>query len=331
MDLIGLARSAHEAYKELKEKYEGKTVTDLVAIIANVIRLVFDDRKETIEDHVGEFEKRWGFMRATLSAGFTDKTTEFGKALQKLAWSDQANAEFLLISLPPIYSNLVENLRAKEGYNYGDVSRQIKLYVPGRLRQGARKNEGSQENPVVLKAEKKKDNGKRRQYCIGKGWKGLNHEESECYTKKREDKKKGKTNKTKAEKAESDGEEGSICHITIKRAGSHICKKQGKFQYDTATSHHTTNIRALLEDIQTVDITVRAHDGSTYTCSTMGTLVLKHNKQTIRHENCLYDPSYSNLISGQRMGSHKLLIDNHGGLLQRKNGIEYKLEIDEHG
>ena len=136
VDLIGLARSAHEAYKELKAKYEGKTVTDLGAIIANIMRLVFDDRKGTIEEHVGEFEKRWRFMRATLSAGFTDKTKEFSEALQKLAWSDQAKAKFLLISLPSFYSNLVENLRAKERYTYGDVCRQITLYVPGRQRQG---------------------------------------------------------------------------------------------------------------------------------------------------------------------------------------------------
>ena len=334
VDLIGLARSAHEAYKELKAKYEGKTVTDLGAIIANVIRLVFDDRKGTIEDHVGEFEKRWGFMRATLSAGFTDKTKEFGEALQKLAWSDQAKAEFLLISLPPFYSNLVENLRAKEGYTYGDVSRQIKLYVPGRQRQGNRKSEGSQENPVVLKTDKKgaaKDNGKRCDYCIGKGWKGLNHVESECYTKKRDDKKKGKTNKTKAENEAPEDEEGSICHITIKRAGEHICEKQGKFQYDTATSHHTTNKKGLLQDIKKVHIPVRAHDGSISICDTMGTLVIKHNNQTISHEDCLYDPSYSNLISGQRMGSHKMLVDNYKGILQRKNGVEYKLEIDERG
>ena len=56
VDLIGLARSTHEAYKELQAKYEGKTGTFLAAIIANIIRLVFDDPKITIEDHVGAFE-----------------------------------------------------------------------------------------------------------------------------------------------------------------------------------------------------------------------------------------------------------------------------------
>ena len=203
---------------------------------------------------------------------------------------------------------------------------------PGSRRE---KTEGSQENPGVLKTDKgsKMDNGKRCDYCIGKGWKGLNHIESECYTKRREEgkkKKNGKTCKTKVEEGGSE-DEVSICHITIKHAGEHICEKQGKFSYKTATSHHTTNKKSLLKNIQKVHISVRAHDGSISICDTMGTLVIRHNNQTISHEECLYDPTYSNLISGQRMGSHKMLIDNYKGLLQRKNEIEYKIEIDERG
>ena len=31
------------------------------------------------------------------------------------------------------------------------------------------------------------------------------------------------------------------------------------------------------------------------------------------------------------MGSHKMLLGNHKGLLQGKNGVKYKLEIDERG
>ena len=56
---------------------------------------------------------------------------------------------------------------------------------------------------MVLKVDRKgpaKDNGKRCDYCIGQGWKALNHTEPECYNKKREDKKKGKTKQTKVEK-----------------------------------------------------------------------------------------------------------------------------------
>ena len=68
---------------------------------------------------------------------------------------------------------------------------------------------GLQDEPVVLKA-KKEDNGKRCNYCIGKGWKELNHTESECYTKKR-----GKA-KAKATKAQDSKEESESEGVTIK-------------------------------------------------------------------------------------------------------------------
>jgi len=127
IDTIRLTRSAHEAYNELKVKYKGKTVTDLGAVLANTVRFTYDDRTTTIDEHVAEFDKRRSFMKATLAGGFDDKVKGFGEALTLLAKPDQANAEFLLISLPPFYNNLIENLRTKEGYSYGDISRQVRL------------------------------------------------------------------------------------------------------------------------------------------------------------------------------------------------------------
>jgi len=124
IDTIGLTKSAHEAYTELKAKYEGKTLTDLGAVLANVVRFTFDDRTITIEEHVAEFYRRWNFMKGTLAGGLSAKVKDFGEALTLLAKSDQTKAEFLLISLPPFYNNLVENLR---GYSYGDISRQVRL------------------------------------------------------------------------------------------------------------------------------------------------------------------------------------------------------------
>jgi len=186
---IGLTRSALEAYTKLKAKYEGKTVTDLGA----VARFTFDDRTTTIDEHVVEFDRRWSFMKATLAGVFSDKLKDFGEALTLLAKSGQAKAEFLLISLPPFYNSLVENLHTKEGYSYGGISRQVRLYVPARQKQ-AKKKEGTKDEPVVLKTEgKKKDTSKTCRYCMDvKGWKGRGHIEAECFTKKREAGKKVK-------------------------------------------------------------------------------------------------------------------------------------------
>jgi len=49
------------------------------------------------------------------------------------------------------------------------------------------RDEVSKGNPVVLKTESKKlgkCNSKRCEHYIGKGWKDLNHTESECISKK---------------------------------------------------------------------------------------------------------------------------------------------------
>jgi len=132
-------------------------------------------------------------MKGMLTGGFSDKVKNFGEALTLLAKSDQAKVEFLLISLLPFYNNLVENLRTKEGYSYGDISRQVRLYVPAR-QNGAKKKYGTKEESVVLKTDRKKkvDTNKTCQYCIGvKGWKGIGHTESKCFTKKRETKPTG--------------------------------------------------------------------------------------------------------------------------------------------
>jgi len=57
MSTIELCELAHEAYTELKARYEGQTVTDLGVIISKVVRSVYDDRKRTIEEHVADYEK----------------------------------------------------------------------------------------------------------------------------------------------------------------------------------------------------------------------------------------------------------------------------------
>lgn len=103
------------------------------------------------------------------------------------------------MSLPPYYSNTVENIRAKD-HGYDGAARRLNEYIPRKLKGRRPKDEGTKENPIVLKTEAGRtkdrgDNGKRCGYCISKGWNGLNHIESECFTKKREKKKVKKVKK----------------------------------------------------------------------------------------------------------------------------------------
>jgi len=54
----------------------------------------------------------------------------------------------------------------------------------------------------------------------------MNHVESECFTKKRDEGKKGKSNKTKADEAEEPDGWASVSHIKVKLAGDSKGKKR---------------------------------------------------------------------------------------------------------
>jgi len=150
----------------------------------------------------------------------------------------------------------------------------------------------------VLKGKKvKPDNGKCCDYCIGKGWKGRNYTECECFTKKRK--------KKKAKKAKADEEENSHTEeATIKmiRIGKTTAAREEYFEFDSASTHYTTNNLDLLNDVQNnLNMKIIGHDHSTSTCDTMGMLLIKHNGVNMRLEKCLYKPTYSNIISGLQM------------------------------
>jgi len=92
-----------------------------------------------------------------------------------------------LKSLPAYYASTVENIRS-EDQNYDDAARKIKEYITAR--QKGRQQHSTRDNPAEPRSGPITNrlvlNDKKCAYCIGKGWQGLNHTESECYTKKRE-------------------------------------------------------------------------------------------------------------------------------------------------
>ena len=187
---FGLFRQVYEAYIVLKTEFEGKSLTDIGPVLAGVIKLEFDNRKATIEEHINEYKCRQNLMTSSLSGSqFSEKQKGFREGLTRIANNDAAKAQFLLLTISSYYSATVENIRNKE-YRYGDVVRQLKHYVPERQKgcSGSKKNggtgSGTAEDPIVLKVE---DNGKRYTYCIKvKKWKEFNYTQSECRTKKRE-------------------------------------------------------------------------------------------------------------------------------------------------
>ena len=106
----------------------------------------------------------------------------FGDGLQRFAKSDKAKAEFLLRSVPSFYANTIENIRAKD-YGYDDVARKLREYIS--VKQKARK-EPKDKDTVILKLAERERERKLCGYCRAKGWRGMGHIQSECFTKRRE-------------------------------------------------------------------------------------------------------------------------------------------------
>ena len=173
---IGNLESAKEAYEELKKVYEGQTATEFYALLDSLFITAFDDRKESVHDHVASYERIWNTFTGVIMRADLTEDDGFGKGLKEFAKSDTAKAEFLLRSFPPFYANTIENIRAKE-HKYDDAVRKLKQFISAKQRTRKGKvDEGTMDNPVVLKTDRKgpiKDNGKRCEYCIAKGWKGL--------------------------------------------------------------------------------------------------------------------------------------------------------------
>jgi transposase InsO family protein len=325
--------TAKEAFDELKSAYETKTTTEYHALLSS-LSMIYDDRKQTIQEHILEYETAWNMFASVMSRINLGATQDdgFGQGLRLISRSNKAKAEYLLMSLPPFYANTVENIRAKE-YKYDDVVHKLKDYVAARQKSGKKKaglGDGSAENPIVLRTEEEKSK-KKCEYCRAKGWKGLGHAESECFTKKREQRKVQKS-KTVADSDSDEEDNGSAYADVVKVKLTMSANKLGEYQYDTATSHHTTNELHRLHDIEEISLAVEAHDGTKSICRKRGTLIFRHNGREMKHVDTLYDPTYSNLISGQRMpDEHCLDIKKKTAELKEGNRIIYKMRKDNRG
>jgi hypothetical protein len=246
---FSMKRTAKEVWNTLKFLYEGKTVTDYGMLLCRISKLTYNDRESTIKAHISEYKRPWNYFSSILATSELSKNDDgFGAALQQLTRSGQAKAELLLQTIPSFYSNTVENIRSKEGYNYGDPARKLILYIPVRQKGNALTAvAGSANDPVILATNTKNlDNGNLCRYCKEvKGWVGKGHEESECFTKKREEKE--------AKKVEAKHEDGKIEdeYITIVEVGK-FEDEQG-WQYDTGASTHTTKQKYRLKNARPTD------------------------------------------------------------------------------
>ena len=346
--LIELCDYAFEAYEILQTHYENRMVSDLGIIIAGVTKSIYTDNTP-IEAHIQDFEQKWKKM-ATIGS-VRDEYQDFANHIQGIGKLEVAKIEFLLLTFPthiPRYAQLVQNLRSKEQYTYGDIVANLKLYVPQigwkkKSHQGAWT--GSKTDPVVLKTEAgNRESNKICGYCIKvKGWRGIGHTESECRTKKRErsSTEVKKIDNKPYEESEDDFELDQGARITeinsnrrhprvyMIKAGKISNDRTGQYEFDTGAQVHTTNELWRLTDLRPGK-TITACNGTKTTALQEGTLKMKHNGRDIILKNVLYHPTFYNLISGQRVPG--IEVRNIDGLkVLTNNKILYSIEQDPNG
>jgi len=59
----------HPNGRRCSHRLEGKTRTNLTALLSGVIKLQFDNRTSTIDEHINEFQIRWGRLASTVAGG----------------------------------------------------------------------------------------------------------------------------------------------------------------------------------------------------------------------------------------------------------------------
>jgi hypothetical protein len=92
--------------------------------------------------------------------------------------------------------------------------------------------------------------------------------------------------------------------------------------------HTTQQIDSIDSDVKEINLEVEGHNGKKSICTKQGTLILKHNGRKIHLKETLYDPTYSNLISGHRISeNHCLGVNTTNRTAQLKIGqkIIYKM------
>ena len=357
--LIGLAETASDAFTILRNNYENKQVADLGVAFTSVTKMTFKEGTN-IKSHIEDFEAKWENI-GNISAGhLKPELRDFGKLLQYLSINELAKKELLLATFPTHimkYSQLVQNMRIKTDYTYGDLVSNLKQYVPQlewKKKDHGNGGTGSKENPIVLAAHQQKggppkdkfgnllDTSKTCGYCQKvKKWRGIGHVESECKTKQRErgQESQGQGSKgggqVKAAFEEDDFEIQSQLggvRIGMIRVGKLKRQNSGWYEFDTGAQAHTTNEKWRLNNIQP-GRNITGFNGTTTTSECQGTMIMRHNGRDITLKNVQYHPRFCNLISGQKLPEFTLSCNKDNGtqVMINKGDVLYQISRDING
>jgi hypothetical protein len=125
---IEIIITAKEAFDELKLAYKTKTTIKYYALLSS-LSIIYNDIKPTIQEYILEYEKALNIYASDISRIDLRATQDHGfrQGLRHISIGNKAKVKYLLISLPPFYTNTLENIHTKE-YKYDDIVHKLKDY-----------------------------------------------------------------------------------------------------------------------------------------------------------------------------------------------------------
>ena len=130
--LIRNCTTAASKFQRLRENYENKLVADLGIVVSDVVKLTYKEEEGDIRSHIRTFDERWEKMTMTAGGNLKPEHQEFGEVIERLSNCEMAKKEYLLMTLPDTmkYNQLVREIRNRDNYTYGDVTANLRKYVP---------------------------------------------------------------------------------------------------------------------------------------------------------------------------------------------------------
>jgi len=113
---IASTETAADAWKILKNLYDRETANTTITLLKTILERKLEDGA-SIHDHLNRFNSDWVRLHNRSSS----TKDELGLCLQALNRFNNAKAAFLLVSLPELMNNIIDNLQTQGDRTFEDV------------------------------------------------------------------------------------------------------------------------------------------------------------------------------------------------------------------
>lgn len=181
---IASCNDAGEAWAILKSHYEGKTRTHLSALLLSITSFRYDDRKNSMNEHITTFKTKWLMLTQSVATA-TAGTTTLAAGIKNFVMTDGWKATLLLSTLPhlPTYQNIINNITSEaDAPSYATVVLRLKELTAWSSRQNRKEEQPEPAAAFATYRTVQNPCG----YCKSKGFPGTSHEEKDCRSKRRD-------------------------------------------------------------------------------------------------------------------------------------------------